>query len=113
MSSDNQRLQLSIEQKNGKIRSLENKYVGEFFLYAIRLYVLHNQGKKELDNDDVEDGTRPLHAFRGIVVVLLASFTFLLPLQVVQSNRFDSCWENSENFPSSVCHRLISFSSYT
>jgi len=26
MSSDNQRLQLSIEQKNGKIRSLENKY---------------------------------------------------------------------------------------
>ena len=29
MSSDNQRLQLSIEQKNGKIRSLENKYVGK------------------------------------------------------------------------------------
>ena len=27
MSNDNQRLQLSIEQKNGKLRSLENKYV--------------------------------------------------------------------------------------
>ena len=27
MSNDNQRLQLSIEQKNGKIRTLENKYV--------------------------------------------------------------------------------------
>ena len=26
MSNDNQRLQLSIEQKNGKIRTLENKY---------------------------------------------------------------------------------------
>jgi len=29
MSNDNQRLQLSIEQKNGKIRTLENKYVTE------------------------------------------------------------------------------------
>ena len=27
MSNDNQRLQLSNEQKSGKIRSLENKYV--------------------------------------------------------------------------------------
>ena len=30
MSTDNQRLQLSNEQKSGKIRSLENKYVDKF-----------------------------------------------------------------------------------
>ena len=39
MSSDNQRLQLSIEQKNGKIRSLENKYVREF---VSACYSTHN-----------------------------------------------------------------------
>ena len=39
MSSDNQRLQLSIEQKNGKIRSLENKYVREFVSAS---YIAHN-----------------------------------------------------------------------
>ena len=39
MSSDNQRLQLSIEQKNGKIRSLENKYVREFVAAS---YSAHN-----------------------------------------------------------------------
>ena len=33
MSNDNQRLQLSIEQKNGKIRTLENKYVTELVWY--------------------------------------------------------------------------------
>ena len=38
MSSDNQRLQLSIEQKNGKIRSLENKYVDNVASHECQAY---------------------------------------------------------------------------